>query len=323
MSWNTGVAEHLIRSEIWSKELKEILLDDLKGQQYVRWMSEFNDGNVLTIPSIGQATVRDYSEDTPIKYDGMDTGEFQFSITEYLSSATYITKKAKQDMYYYNELVSSFIPKQRRALEERIETDIFATGQPGATQGGGQTADDSNTINGGKHRIVAGGTSQVIQVQDFAKAKYALNKANVPLSGLVAIVDPSVAFELETLSNLVDVSYNPRWEGIVTSGLTTGMRFIRNVYGFDVYESNYLPTGFSETIDTVSVTNGVANQFFSVADPKILPFVGAWRQMPEVDGEYNKDFQRDEYVTTARYGLKLWRPENFVTVLSATTGVYS
>lgn len=323
MSWTTGTAEHLIRSEIWSKELKEILLDDLKGQQYVRWMGDFNDGEQLTIPSIGQATVRDYDEDTPIKYDAMDTGEFTFAITEYLSSATYITKKAKQDMFYYNELVSSFIPKARRALEERIETDIFATGQPGAVQGAGQTADDSNTINGGKHRIVAGGTSQVIQVQDFAKAKYALNKANVPLSGLVAIVDPSVAFELETLSNLVDVSYNPRWEGIVTSGLTTGMRFIRNVYGFDVYESNYLPTGFSETIDTVSVTSGVANQFFSVADPKILPFVGAWRQMPEVDGEYNKDFQRDEYVTTARYGLKLWRPENFVTVLSATAGVYS
>ena len=38
--------------------------------------------------------------------------------------------------------------------------------------------------------------------------------------------------------------------------------------------------------------------------------------MPNVDSEYNKDFQRDEYVTTARYGVKLFRPENLVTVLS-------
>lgn len=323
MAWTTGNSEHLIRSEIWSREIKEILLDDLKGQRYVRWMNDFGDGNTMTIPSIGQATVRDYDEDTPIKYDAMDTGEFQFSITEYLSSGTYITDKDKQDMYYYNQLVSSFIPKQRRALEERLETDIFATGQPGATQGGGQTADDSNTINGAKHRMVASGTGQVLAIEDIAKAKFALNKANVPLAGLVGVVDPSVAFELETLTNLVDVSNNPRWEGIITSGLTTGMRFIRNIYGFDIYESNYLPQGLGETIDTVAVTNGVANQFFSIADNMLLPYVGAWRQMPRVESERNKDYQRDEYVTTARYGLKLYRPENLVTVISDNSKVYA
>jgi hypothetical protein len=38
--------------------------------------------------------------------------------------------------------------------------------------------------------------------------------------------------------------------------------------------------------------------------------------MPEVDTEYNKDFQRTEFVTTARYGVKLYRPENLVVVLS-------
>ena len=56
--------------------------------------------------------------------------------------------------------------------------------------------------------------------------------------------------------------------------------------------------------------------FFS-ADQTVLPFVGAWRQMPKVDTEYNKDYQRTEFVTTARYGLKLFRPENLATVLTA------
>ena len=46
--------------------------------------------------------------------------------------------------------------------------------------------------------------------------------------------------------------------------------------------------------------------------------MGAWRQMPEVDYDYNKDFQRDEFVTTARYGVKLYRPENMVRVVSKT-----
>lgn len=315
MGWTTGNSDHLIRSEIWSRELKEIILDELQGMRYVRWLSEFPDGTQLTIPSIGQSTVRDYTENTGIVYDAMDTGEFTFLITEYLSSGTYITDKDKQDAYYSAQLIASFIPKERRALDERIETDIFKTGQPDAAQGG-QTAANTNTINGAYHRFVGSGTNETMRLEDFAKAKFALRKANVPLSGLVAIVDPSVGYELETLTNIVNVSNNPMWEGIVTTGITTGMRFIKNVYGFDVYESNYLPTGYTETIDGVTATSGTANLFFSVADPMLLPFVGAWRQLPRVESERNKDFQRDEYVTTCRYGLKLFRPENFVTVLT-------
>lgn len=315
MGWTTDNSGHLIRSEIWSRELKEIILDELMAMKYVRWLSEFPDGTQLTIPSIGQATVRDYTEDTAVRYDAMDTGEFTFNITEYLSSGTYITDKAKQDAFYSAQLIASFIPKQRRALDERIESDILQCGQPDAAQGG-QTASNTNTINGAYHRFVGSGTNETMRLEDFAKAKYALRKANVPLAGLVAIVDPSVAYELETLTNIVNVSNNPMWEGIVTSGITTGMRFIKNVYGFDVWESNYLPTGYTETIDSVTATSGTANLFFSIADPMIVPFVGAWQQMPRVESERNKDFQRDEYVTTARYGLKLFRPENFVTVLT-------
>ena len=43
--------------------------------------------------------------------------------------------------------------------------------------------------------------------------------------------------------------------------------------------------------------------------------------MPEVDGEYNKDLQREEYLTTARYDVALYRPENLVCVLSDTDQV--
>jgi hypothetical protein len=57
--------------------------------------------------------------------------------------------------------------------------------------------------------------------------------------------------------------------------------------------------------------------FFSAASTA-APFVGAWRQMPEVDYEYSKDQQRHEYVTTARYGVKLYRPENMVRVITKT-----
>lgn len=318
MAWTTGASEHLIRSEVWSTQLKEVLLDDLKAQKYVDWLNEFPDGDQFTIPSIGQATVRDYTEDSPIVYDKFDTGEFTFTIAEYISSATYITDKNKQDMFYMSKLVASFVPYQRRAINEHVETTIFARNNSG------QTAGNTNTINGAYHRFVAnkGGANDQIQLVDYAKAKYALNKANVPLTNLVAVVDPSAAFYAETLTNLVNVSNNPQWEGIVASGITTGMRFVKNIYGFDVYESNYLPDIASESVDSDTITNGKACQFFS-ASPEVLPTVGAWRQAPRVESERNKDRQRDEYVTTARYDAKLYRPENMVIVLNDPSGVYS
>lgn len=54
---------------------------------------------------------------------------------------------------------------------------------------------------------------------------------------------------------------------------------------------------------TTTVTNGVANVFMSVADDNTKPIMGAWRRMPKVEGERNKDLRRDEFVTSSRWGL--------------------
>lgn len=304
----TGNVSLLTRAEVWSRELKEILEDELMAQNYVRWLSEFPDGDTFKIPSIGQAYVDDYSEDTAVKYRPLDTGQFTFQITEYLSSGTYVTKKAEQDAFYMNELISSFVPKQERAIMEHVEEAVLGLQSQ-------QTAGSTNLINGAKHRYVATGSSNVIDVKDFARANLSLNKANVSANNRVAIVDPSVAYTIETATNLSNVSNNPMFEGIVSSGIATGMRFVRNVYGFDVYTSQRLATIGTETLESVNAAGFKANLFFS-ADSTVVPFIGAWRQMPEVDTEYNKDFQRTEFVTTARYGVKLYRPENLVTVLS-------
>ena len=309
MANTVSTSQQLIRSEIWSSQLKEELLDDLQAMAYVNWMSDFPDGDTFTIPSIGQAQADDYTENTPVQYRALDTGEFQFSITEYKSSGHYITKKARQDAFYSAQLEAGFVPKEHRALMVGLEEDIMELQT-------GQTASDLNAINGASHRWVAAGTSNDLTVGDFAKARYALKKANVPDTDLVAIVDPSVEHTLNTLSTITDLSNNRKWEGIVADGIATGMRFIKNVYGFDVYTSNYCDDVASETIDSRTATDGKANLFFSAAPGDTLPFVGAWRQMPEVDSEYNKDLQREEYVTTARYGVSLYRPENLVTVIS-------
>lgn len=319
---NTGNNPLLIRSEIWASQLKEVLEDDLAAQGWVNWLSEFPDGDQFTIPSIGENTLRDYVEDTEIVFDALDTGEFTFTITDYVSSGNYITEKNRQDAYYAARLEASFVPGQARALGERLETDILGLAAGGAS--GGQTADAVNAINGADHRWVGTGTSETMTVADFAKALYGLKKANVPGSSLVAIVDPSVEYEINTITNITNISNNPRWEGIIETGIGSDMTFIKNIFGFDVFVSNYLPTA-NETIDAgpgaLTTASGVANIFMSAASPDLLPFMGAMRQMPKVDADYNMHKQREEYVTTARYGLKVYRPENLVCVLTDTDQV--
>ena len=320
---STGQSANLIRANLWSAQIKDVLYADLMAKQYVRWLADFPDGTTINIPSIGQLEALDYQEGNPISYQSLDSGNFTLTINNYLQSGTAITNKMKQDSYYMSELVAAFVPKQARALAERLESDVLKAAQPGQT--GGQTVGDPNKINGAAHRFVGSTLSnskQVIGPQDFAHALFSLKRANVPQTNLIAIVDPSVEYVLNTLTNLVNVQNNPKWEGIISDGIGTGMRFVKNIYGFDVYTSQFLPlsgtnqTGASETLNSVASTgSSVCNLFFS-ATADVVPVVGAWRQMPKVDSDYNKDLQQDEYVTTARYGLKFYRPENMVTVLS-------
>lgn len=323
MSQTTVNSATLIRGDVWSNEIKEIVLDELQGMGYVNWI-DFPDGTTWHIPSIGEATVRDYVEDNAVQFDALDVGEFTFTVTQYKSSGLYITKKMRQDAFYAARLEAGFVPKQTRAFMEVLESDIFALAAAGAS--GGQTGGSPNTINTAPHRFVARGTNQVVDPKDFALILHSLKKANMG-SRIIGIVDPSVEYQLNTLTNLVNVSNNPRWEGVIAEGLVNDMKFAKNVYGIDLYVSNYLPAAGTaqsgnESIDigagAVAIANGsgICNVFFSVSDAQNMPFVGAWRQQVEVESQYNMTYQREEYLLTARYGLKVYRPENLVVYIN-------
>lgn len=308
--------EHLIRSNLWSRQIKELLLDDLYAMRFVRILSDFPDGTTINIPSIGEAETFDFQEGQAIRYNKMDTGNFTFTFTQYKGSANAISEKFKRDSYYSSDVIAAFVPRQHRALMEAVETRILSRGNAG------QTASDLNVINEADHRWVGSGTSESMALVDFAKARYALTKANVPLTNLVAVVDPSVTYSLQTQTNTVNLlSPMPMWESVIREGMNTGFHFRFNLYGFDVYESNYLPRDIAETVDGLSVTVGVANQFFSAAPGDTLPIIGGFRQMPTVQSEFNKDLQQTEYLTIAEYDFALYRPENMVVVLTDTNVV--
>jgi hypothetical protein len=305
--------QFLVRTNLWSRQIKELLLDELNAMKFVRILSDFPDGYTLNIPSIGEATEQDFTEGQAIKYSAMDTGNFTFSFDQYKYSANAISEKFKRDSYYASDVIAAFVPRQHRVLMEGVETRILAQAN------NGQTASNPNIINLADHRFVATGINTGLALPDFARAQYALTKANVPLTNLVGIIDPSVAYTIQTQANLVNLlSPMPMWEGVVKDGAVSGFKFRFNLYGFDLYVSNYLPSIASETISGTLVTNGVANYFFSAAPGDTLPWVGGFRQMPTVYSEFNKDLQQEEYLTITEYGFKLYRPENMVTILTAT-----
>jgi hypothetical protein len=317
--FSTSNTEHLFRTNVWDPDLKRTFEDELMGWRYVK-MLNFAEGDTLNIPSIGTMNSRDYAEGQQVMYDAMDTGNFTFTITDYKSAGTYITNKMKQDSYYMSELMVSFVPSMNRALSVAMEVDILKTPTPDGSNG--QTTASTNSINGAEHRWVGLGTNETMTIKDFQKARYALQKANVPMRNLIAIVDPSVEYALATQTNVLNLlTPQPTWGGIVKTGLTTGTRFLTTIYGFDVYVSQNLHTNTaSETIGSTTAAAGVNNLFFS-ADSIALPIVGAIRQAPKVDSQYNQDFQREEFVVTCRYGLKTFRRENMVIVVTDTDQV--
>ena len=309
------VNEHLVRTELWSSELKDILQEQLMGTKYVRMLNGFPDGNQFTIPSIGELPMREVGENTPVTYDSMDTGEFTFSIDRYVEAATFITDKAKQDSYYAQQLIGMFPSKMRRALDENLESSVFSLANT-------QTLNATNEINGAAHRFVAsGGSNTVLSLDDFSKAKYALDKAQAG-GTRVAIIDASQEYVFNNLVGAQAFTNNPAFGGIVNGGFVnevTGMRFIRSIFGFDVYVSNFLATPTDTAIGGVNVPAAPVTNIFMSVGGDLTPFVGAYRQMPRVEYERNKDLRRDEYVMNARFGLKLYRPECLVSVISKST----
>ncbi|MDY0087124.1 MAG: hypothetical protein RBS78_01000 [Coriobacteriia bacterium] len=318
MSNTTANQAPLIKSAIFSEFILEHINDGFLPEGIHRDVSDFGDGTTLYIPVLGETILRDYVEDTGIEFDAVDSGQVTLTITDYVSAASYVTDKLKQDAYKAAALEASIPKEHLRVIKERYETDLLANKQTVSVPG---------NINGFAHRWVAasGSTAGVITLEDFNYAKLSFDKANVPEEGRVLIADPIVEMSLNhSMAATVAVNNNPQFEGIITTGFAKGRRFLRNIAGFDIWLSNRLPR-VTETIDggphgsSKSVTSGVVNQFMCLTDDQHKPYMGAWRQQPQAEGFRNVTFKRDEYSTTARWGFGKQRDETLICVLTSAT----
>lgn len=323
MGITTSTAADLIRTDVWSDMIKEILLDELMAMSFVQNEPMFGDGDTFHIPSVGELTAQPYVEDTSVVFQPISTGDWTLQITDYSQVGVYITDKMMQDSRYIERVISTLPGKEARAIMQMYEANVFSRPEAVFNTGANSTA----TINGAFHRFAASGGAGDLTLDDFAWAKNSLMRANVPLQNLVCIVSQNVATRLERLATSIAVNVDPQWERVVTDGALTGTRFLFNIAGWDIYVNNYLPTGIntdnalptydgSNTVDFTVAGNAADVALFFSNAPGIMPWLAAWRQSPTVESERNVAYKRLEISTTARWGVGLYRPEAVVEVLT-------
>lgn len=302
-----------IEQQIYSTFILNNLHDGLLGEQYYRNVGDFGSGDTLNIPTVGSVTIQEGTENEAFTYNPIDTGRVTLTMTDYVGDAWYVSDEMREDGYSVDALMSARSTESTRAIQENFETRFLAVAEAG------QTDADPNTINGFAHRIASAETNNVFALSQLVSMRLAFDKANVPNNGRVFIADPVVE---ATLNNLVNISTDvtPFAESILRSGMSSGMRFVGQLYGFDIILSNRLPTGnFGD--GTTSVTGGVANIAMCVLDDQTKPVMAAWRRMPRVEGERNKDLRRDEFVVSARWGVGIQRVDTLGVIITSASNI--
>lgn len=314
----TTNTQAFIESEVYSSLILTQLHDGLLSDAWYRNVSDFNSGTTLHIKTVGSVTIQDITEDTPPTYSPIDTGEVTFQITEQIGDAWYVTKDMREDGTDVDALMAQRTIESTRAIQEKFETDFLKTGGAYYATGGGG-AGVPNNINGQPHLIPSTGANNAFELSQLIKLRLSFQKANVPLEGVVVIVDPVVEATLNGLVTITsDVSDFAK--GIIQQGMANGQRFLYNLYGFDIVTSNRLHVGdYSD--GTTTITGGVGNLAMCVLDDNCKPIMGAWRRMPSVEGEWNKDLRRDEYVTSCRYGFGIQRVDTLACLPTSATAI--
>lgn len=320
---NTGNTTAFIEAQQYSQFILENLPDFLLPETLWRDVSDFGSGTTLNIKTVGTVTIQDAAEDTPLNFSPIDTGTISLSITDYVGDAWKVTDELREDGSQIDSLMSMRAMESTRALGENHESKFLNVA------GTAQTNANVNLVNGRPHRWVAGGagaTNRIMTLQDFIAMKLAFDKANVPAGGRIAIVDPIVEASLNSLTNLVNVSNNPMFEGIVTDGFARDHKFVKNIFGFDIWTSNYLPvktatealnaSAYGLANDTAEIGD-VANIFMSVADDSTKPIMHAWRRQPKTEGWRDQEERADKFQVTSRFGFGAQRLDTLGVILTS------
>lgn len=320
MTQLTSNTTAFIEAQQYSQFILENLNDIMLPDGFWRDVSDFGSGTTLNIKTIGDVTLQEIDEDIAPTFNAIDTGSVTMTITDFVGDAWAVSDKLREDGAQIDQLMGARALASTRAFAENHETRFLSVASTI------QTLANVNLVNGRPHRWVAGGagaTNRLMTLDDFIAARLAFDKARMPQAGRIAVVDPAVAATIESLSNLVNVSNNPMFEGIVTTGFAANHKFVRNVYGWDIWTSNFLPlktatealnaSSYNLANDTAEIGD-VANIFMSVADDNVKPIMHAWRRQPRTTGDRNFQLDQDEFKVTSRFGFGGQRTDSIVVI---------
>ncbi len=323
MAHNTANTTAFIESQQYSQFILDNLHDYLLPEGMYRDVTDFGSGTTLNIKTVGTVTLQDAAEDTPLNFTNIDTGNITLSITDYIGDAWKVTDDLREDGSQVDTLMAMRAMESTRALGENHEGRFLSVAN------GGQTAANLNLVNGRPHRFVAGGsgaTTRNVVLADFVSMKLAFDKANAPASGRIAIVDPIVEATLNSLVSQTSVVNNtPQFQGVLNEGFARDHRFVRNIMGWDIYTSNFLPSltateaingaAYDLANDTAEVGDKV-NVFMCVADDSCKPVMHAWRRAPQTEGWRDQEERADKYQVTSRFGFGVQRADTLGVLLT-------
>lgn len=303
-----GNTDAFIEAQQYSDFILRNLHDGLLPTNLYRNVSDFGNGTTLNIKTIGSATLQEITENEDLTYNPIDTGTVQLQITDYVGDAWFITDILRQDASQVEALHAARAQEAVRAIQENFETRFLAT------MNAGQVSGDRNLINEFSHRFRASGTNETLTEADLIDMALAFDKANVPMEGRIAIVDPvsAAAFSKRAqLTSNLDVA-RPLTEELVKNGFHKEHKFVTDMYGWMIWTSNRLPETGSESFTLfdgtgADTTNGTANIFMCVSSDQVKPGMIAWRQPPRVETGRNRTKKRDEFDNTARWGVGVQR----------------
>lgn len=311
MSQNRPNSQAFIEAEQYSAFILRNLHDGLLPGIMYRNVTDFGSGTTLNIKTIGSVTIQDGAEEVPFEYSPIESGEVTLSITDYVGDSWYITDELREDGSQVEALLTARASESTRAIQEAFESRFLRKCNTSQVNG------DPNLVNGFAHRIASAESNNVIDLDHFIKMKLAFDKANVPMAGRVAIVDPVCAATLDRLATIThDVT--PFGQKILENGFDRDHQFLMNLYGWNIITSNRLDRG-SFGDGTTTVSDGVANVFMSLADDNTKPIMAAWRRMPRVESARNKDLRRDEFTHSARWGFGTQRVDTLGIVITSAT----
>lgn len=303
MANNTRNSRAMIDRNIYGALLLRTFHFNFLPRQLWTNVTDFNKGEVYVLRTLGTVAIQDGGEEHAPEYTPIESGQINMIIDNYLKDAYYVTDELREDGSMVEALVAARASESAYAFNEVIESRFLRRAVDAMPN------PDPYAIDGEAHKIVVDDTSGDAILNILQQMQLSFDRAGVPAGGRVVIVDPVIAQRINSMVTITSNMTSGWVTNILSGGFEQDHRYITNLFGWDIITSNRLPRG-TYSDGTTTVDDGVPMVFMSVLNDQTKPMMMAWRRYPKTEFERNKDLNRDEWVTSCRFGIGFKRSDS-------------